>query len=117
MKENNTLVECGRKITIEDCIHLIRARLAALPQIIQTVIEGNKQFNKEYDHCRVSMQPKEFAINDGYIGCDVFARHIPYKRKVVYLDTIFLNWRQVDNDAEILKEVRNFINSVCKEPE
>ena len=116
MKENNTLVECGRKITIEDCIHLIRARLAALPQIIQTVIEGNKQFNKEYDHCRVSMQPKEFSINDDYIGCYVFARHIPAKRKVVYLGTIFLNWGQIDSDAEILKEVRKFIDRVCKEP-
>ena len=80
-----------------------------LPQIIQTAIEGNEQFNKEYDYCRVSLQPREYSINDNYVHCDVFAKHIPDKHKVVFLGSISLSWAQVDSDAEILKEVRNFI--------
>mgnify|MGYP004657038689 CR=1 FL=1 len=108
-------VDYGRKMTIDDYIHLIRERLAVLPQIIQTAIEDNEQFNKEYDYCRVSLQPREYSINDNYVYCDVFAKHIPAKHKVVFLDSISLSWAQVDSDAEILKEVRNFINRVCKE--
>ena len=114
-KNNNTSVECGGKMTIEDCIHLIRERLTRLPLIIQTAIEDNEQFNKEYDYCRVSLQPKEYGINDDYIACDVFAKHISDRHKIVYLDNIFLSWKQVDNDAEILKEVEKFIEHVCKE--
>lgn len=114
-KNNNTLAECGRKMTIDDYIYHIRVRLAVLPQIIQTAIEGNEQFNKEYNYCRVSLQPKEYSIYDDYVSCDVFVKHISDRHKIVYLDNIFLSWKQVDDDAEILKEVRKFIGRVCKE--
>ena len=114
-KNNNTLAECGRKMIIEDCILHIRVRLAVLPQIIRTAIEDNEQFNKEYDYCCVSLQPKEYSINDDYVSCDVFAKHISDRHKIVFLDNIFLSWAQIDNDAEILKEVKNFIGRVCKE--
>lgn len=113
-KNDNTLAECGRKMTIEDCIHHIRVRLAVLPQIIQTAIEDNEQFNKEYNYCRVSLQPKEYSIYDDYVSCDVYVKHISDRHKIVYLDSIFLNWAQVDSDAEILKEIRNFIGHICK---
>lgn len=113
-KNNNTHIACGSRMTIKDCIHLIRERAAALSQIIRTIIEGNEQFNKEYYDCRVSIQLDEYSVNDDYIACDVFARYVSTKSNVVYLDSIFLNWTQIDNDAEILKEVRNFIGRVCK---
>lgn len=113
-KNNNTSVECGGKMTIEDCIHLIRERLVRLPLIIQIAIAYNKQFNKEYYDCNASMLPNSYCIDSEYITYDVFARYRPGSQ-VVYLDNIFLSWKQVDNDAEILKEVEKFIERVCKE--
>lgn len=113
-KNNNTSVECEGKMTIEDCIHLIRERLTRLPLIIQTAIEYNKQFNKEYYDCNVSMLTNSYCIDREYITYDVFARYRPGSQ-VVYLDNIFLSWKQVDNDTEILKEVEKFIKRVCKE--
>lgn len=102
------------KMAIKDCVRLIRERVYALPQIIRTIIEGNEQFNKEYYDCRVNTQLDKYSINDDYVACDVFARYVSTKSRVVYLDNIFLNWDQVDNDVEILKEVKNFIEHVCK---
>lgn len=113
-KNNNTSVECGGKMTIEDYIHIIRERLTRLPLIIQTAIEYNKQFNKEYSDCNVSMLPNSSCIDSEYITYDVFARYRPGSQ-VVYLDNIYLSWKQVDNDAEILKEIEKFIGRVCKE--
>ena len=113
-KNNNTSVECGGKMTIEDYIHIIRERLTRLPLIIQTAIEYNKQFNKEYYNCNVSMLPNSYCIDSEYITYDVFARYRPGSQ-VVYLDNIYLSWKQVDNDAEILKEIEKFIGRVCKE--
>lgn len=113
-KNNNTSVECGGKMTIEDYIHIIRERLTRLPLIIQTAIEYNKQFNKEYYDCNVSMLTNSSCIDSEYITYDVFARYRPGSQ-VVYLDNIYLSWKQVDNDAEILKEIEKFIGRVCKE--
>ena len=113
-KNNNTSVECGGKMTIEDCIHLIRERLVRLPLIIQIAIAYNKQFNKEYYDCNVSVLSNSYCIDSEYITYDVFARYRPGSQ-VVYLDNIYLSWKQVDNDAEILKVVGNFIERVCTE--
>lgn len=113
-KNNNTSVECGGKMTIEDYIHIIRERLTRLPLIIQTALNYNKQFNEEYYDCNVSMQPASSIINGDYIFYDVFARYRPGSQ-VVYLDNIWLSWKQIDDDAEILKEVKKFIGRVCKE--
>lgn len=113
-KNNNTSVECEGKMTIEDCIHLIRERLIRLPLIIQAALNYNKQFNEEYCDCNVIMQRASPIIDGDYIFYDVFARYRPGSQ-VVYLDNIWLSWKQVDNDAEILKEVEKFIGRVCKE--
>lgn len=113
-KNNNIHIACGSKMTIKDCVRLIRERVYALPQIIRTIIEGNEQFNKEYYDCRVNTQLDKYSINDDYIACDVFARYRPGSQ-VVYLDSIRLTWKQVDNNVEILKQVKKFIKRVCKD--
>lgn len=101
-------------MTIEDCIHLIRERLIRLPLIIQASLNYNKQFNEEYYDCNVIMQRASPIIDGDYIYYDVFARYRPGSQ-VIYLDNIWLSWKQVDNDVEILKEVKKFIGRVCKE--
>lgn len=110
-KNNNISVKREEKMTIENYIHLIKERLAALPQIIQAIIESDEQFSKKYYDYSVNIQSTDFSVNDDDIIYDVFARRRP-KSQIIYLDAIWLTWKQVDNDTEIFKEVKKFIERV-----
>lgn len=103
-----------KTIGIADCIKKIRERIGEIPQIIQTALENNEKFNKEYYGVSTSLSPSGFNIDDDYLIYDVFARYKP-QSQIIYLDNIFLRLDQLDNNDEILKEVTNFVDYNCRE--
>ena len=104
------------KKTIEEKLKSIIKRLEDIRDTIYKALEENKQFNDQYYNYSVEcLKPGSiFQITDDYVIYDIFGRYKP-KSDVIFIDSIFLDLNQLDEDKDVLEEVSKFFESIKRQ--